>query len=232
MASYFSSLRFEILVTMFCAVGAAFLFTLVTANVSLSDTSSKRKWISFSERMEFQAVNTDESPALRRAQRKLIGYSEQFIDGSETILEESSQAWRLLGLYVDCGMIEEERRFRQLNENEGEQDGGQNDEQEGNEANENENEEREEENDQEDNAEERNGEDEENQEEQGDQEEADGQEGEEQQQKDEGEQEEADGENNGQEDSNQQNNYLSCRRYLLWAAVSTDDHHQVRRVVF
>ena len=29
-------------------------------------------------------------------------YSKQFIDGSETYYDEYSQAWRLLGFYVDC----------------------------------------------------------------------------------------------------------------------------------
>ena len=30
------------------------------------------------------------------------GYSKQFIDGSETYYDEYSQAWRLLGFYIDC----------------------------------------------------------------------------------------------------------------------------------
>ena len=30
------------------------------------------------------------------------GYSKQFIDGGETYYDEYSQAWRLLGFYIDC----------------------------------------------------------------------------------------------------------------------------------
>ena len=29
-------------------------------------------------------------------------YSKQFIDGGETYYDEYSQAWRLLGFYIDC----------------------------------------------------------------------------------------------------------------------------------
>jgi hypothetical protein len=39
---------------------------------------------------------------LDRAQRRFLGYRDNFVDGTETFYSERSQAWRLLGVYIDC----------------------------------------------------------------------------------------------------------------------------------
>jgi hypothetical protein len=43
-----------------------------------------------------------ERAKLVRAQRRFLGYRDNFVDGTETFYSERSQAWRLLGVYIDC----------------------------------------------------------------------------------------------------------------------------------
>jgi hypothetical protein len=67
-------------------------------------------WISLPNGQEFQPATFSESdhpdPETReklvRAQRRFLGYRDNFVDGTETFYSERSQAWRLLGVYIDC----------------------------------------------------------------------------------------------------------------------------------
>ena len=74
-------------------------------------------WISLGDKsasgLEYQPNDfDDEDPATARRLRAIRDrallswgtkdYSNQFIDGGETYYDEYSQAWRLLGFYIDC----------------------------------------------------------------------------------------------------------------------------------
>lgn len=48
------------------------------------------------------APNQD-SPSLRMAQHRLLNYfKDDFVDGQETQYNDYAQAWRYMGLYIDC----------------------------------------------------------------------------------------------------------------------------------
>jgi hypothetical protein len=62
-------------------------------------------WISLSNGQEFQPAeheDPEKREQLVRAQRRFLGYRDNFVDGTETFYSERSQAWRLLGVYIDC----------------------------------------------------------------------------------------------------------------------------------
>jgi hypothetical protein len=67
-------------------------------------------WVTLPNGQEFQPATFDVSdhpdPADReklvRAQRRFLGYRDNFVDGTETFYSERSQAWRMLGVYIDC----------------------------------------------------------------------------------------------------------------------------------
>lgn len=71
-------------------------------------------WISLPNGQEFQPATFDQQEGhhgeqdqqqqdkLVRAQRRFLGYRDNFVDGTETFYSERSQAWRLLGVYIDC----------------------------------------------------------------------------------------------------------------------------------
>lgn len=60
--------------------------------------------------IEFQPAQDSSNPkmdaAVRQAQGRMLGeagaYESQFLDGTETFYDDYSQAWRLLGFYIDC----------------------------------------------------------------------------------------------------------------------------------
>ena len=67
-----------------------------------------KEWMSLYPGMEFQAsAEVDTNPAVRSALDRLLKgsaseYEKQFIDGTETYYNDYSQAWRLLGFFIDC----------------------------------------------------------------------------------------------------------------------------------
>lgn len=68
-----------------------------------------KDWISLYPGMEFQAsASADTDPRVRDALKRLLTgtsngeYDRQFIDGSESYYNDYSQAWRLLGFFIDC----------------------------------------------------------------------------------------------------------------------------------
>lgn len=77
--------------------------------------STGQDWQSVSPNLEFQPndfADEDEATAniLRQARDRMLGtrsgtaaeYTMQFVNGDETYYSPYSQAWRLLGFYIDC----------------------------------------------------------------------------------------------------------------------------------
>jgi hypothetical protein len=92
--------------------------------------AAQEEWISLSERVAFQpsktSSNTESDAMLRRSQSRLLSeYTFSSVDGSETLYDDYAQAWRLLGLYVDCStqVESEDRRLEEDNEDEAEEEG-------------------------------------------------------------------------------------------------------------
>jgi hypothetical protein len=108
-------------------LGAALLIwmPLVTANSGSSTTDGRRwvkkdklpstgqDWMSLDKNVEFQ-------PAFEDAARFLAGrttgtgYAQQFIDGQETLCNSYAQAWRLIGMYIDCNYVYNQRSYRRM----------------------------------------------------------------------------------------------------------------------
>lgn len=85
------------------------------------------EWTSLNEKVQFLPAPDEGSPLLRHEQRRFLSYySEHFVDGQETQYNEYAQAWRLLGLYIDCDSDAEEEARRRL-EDGGDDNGGEDD---------------------------------------------------------------------------------------------------------
>jgi hypothetical protein len=83
-------------------------------------------WVPLNDGGAFQpATDQDASPEkarrLREAQRHFLAteesavpsftsYDQQFVDGAETYYDEYAQAWRMLGFYIDCDEVNNDRR--------------------------------------------------------------------------------------------------------------------------
>jgi hypothetical protein len=68
------------------------------------------EWLSLSEETEFLPAQAT-SPAFRQAQRRLLAYTDYFVDGN-TYYDEYSQAWRVLGWYIDCSSSQQNKNKR------------------------------------------------------------------------------------------------------------------------
>jgi hypothetical protein len=75
---------------------------------------SDAEWITLSETESFQPAPTNDNPRLRHAQRDLVQYSSKLADGLK-YYDEYSQAWRMLGMFIDCNAEKDDHR-RQLDE--------------------------------------------------------------------------------------------------------------------
>lgn len=81
---------------------------------------SGEEWMSLSKSVDFMAAPTQDSPLLRSAQQRLLNfYKDDFADGLETQYNEYAQAWRYLGLYMDCGYVAQNRRLEQEAQDDG-----------------------------------------------------------------------------------------------------------------
>lgn len=101
----------------------AFVMTNVILN-SVADQSSG----SNTSRIEGDRIGethfNDEQPQsfVRRNARSLSSYyTDSLVDSMETAYDEYSQAWRMLGFYIDCGddddvVVNNARRYRRLDE--------------------------------------------------------------------------------------------------------------------
>jgi hypothetical protein len=87
--------------------------------------STGQDWYSLDDhRTQFQPAATfgedpDKTTTLRAAQRRLLQYDKQFIDGGETYYDEYAQAWRMIGMYIDCNVEEYSEEDRNENSNTG-----------------------------------------------------------------------------------------------------------------
>lgn len=85
------------------------------------------EWISLDERTEFLPASSVEQPLLRQAQRRFLAYTDNFVD-SDTYYDEYSQAWRVLGWYIDCQANQNDhhdrRKTRHLEGDDGYDDDG------------------------------------------------------------------------------------------------------------
>lgn len=81
-------------------------------------------WVSLSSTTEFLPAPSGSSQELRQAQRRFLGYADSFVDGN-TYYDEYSQAWRVLGWYIDCSEYSSQRMVRRL-ENANQDDAGNN----------------------------------------------------------------------------------------------------------
>lgn len=69
-------------------------------------------WISLSRDLEFKPQDQETSSSmLRSVQERFLGYSDVVVDGTETMYDQYAQAWRFLGAYIDCGAVEQQRRY-------------------------------------------------------------------------------------------------------------------------
>ena len=106
---------------------SVFLFLALAWSATAFDEhrpSSDAEWITLSETESFQPAPSNDNPRLRHAQRHLVEYSSKFANG-ETYYDEYSQAWRMLGMFIDCNPEKDDRR-RQLDEANVDDDGSEN----------------------------------------------------------------------------------------------------------
>jgi hypothetical protein len=79
------------------------------------DMPSGTHWMSLSKSVEFMPTDTQDAPQLRAAQHRLLNYfKDDFADGLETQYNEYAQAWRYMGLYIDCDADVQNAQRRQL----------------------------------------------------------------------------------------------------------------------
>jgi hypothetical protein len=79
------------------------------------------------EGASFQPATTldqEKAVALKSAQRRFLGYDNQFVDGTETYYDDYAQAWRLIGFYIDCNAKEYEQEADERRKLEGGEEGG------------------------------------------------------------------------------------------------------------
>ncbi len=87
------------------------------------DLPADKEWMSLTKSVDFMpASNNENSSLLRKAQNRLLNYyKDEFVDGLETQYDEYAQAWRYLGLYVDCNVYADNRRVLEEVEEEDEE---------------------------------------------------------------------------------------------------------------
>ena len=112
------------------------LFTIVAFVHSVSTSASiinnnndfnlptNQEWMSLSKSIDYMPASTTHENVsfLRKAQNRLLNYyKDEFVDGLETQYDEYAQAWRYLGLYMDCNVYaNNQRQLRVLEEVEAE----------------------------------------------------------------------------------------------------------------
>ena len=96
-----------------------------SSSFGLPTTDHGDEWSSLTESVQFLPASDEGSPLLRHAQRRFLSYySDHFVDGQETAYNEYAQAWRLLGLYIDCNAADNaEEQRRRLEDGDGDDNG-------------------------------------------------------------------------------------------------------------
>jgi len=81
---------------------------LLLVTLTLSGAWASQPWVTLDNQGHQFQRGTAKDPAnarrLREAQDRFLrkDYSASFVDGMETYYSDESQAWRLLGFYIDC----------------------------------------------------------------------------------------------------------------------------------
>ena len=107
----------------------AILTVVVVHSISASSIHNEfvlptdKEWMSITKSVDYMpASNSENSSFLRKAQNRLLNYyKDEFVDGLETQYDEYAQAWRYLGLFVDCNVYANNQR-RELEEVEAEEE--------------------------------------------------------------------------------------------------------------
>ena len=85
----------------------------VLNNNNAFDLPTDKEWMSLSKSVDYMpaSMNDENASFLRKAQNRLLNYyKDEFVDGLETQYDEYAQAWRYLGLYVDCNVYADNKR--------------------------------------------------------------------------------------------------------------------------
>lgn len=74
-------------------------------------------WVTLENRLEFHAASNHDGIPIKQANHRMI--EEESVDGIDSYYDEYSQAWRLLGFYIDCNSLEnydgnDEQAYRDL----------------------------------------------------------------------------------------------------------------------
>jgi hypothetical protein len=108
--------------------GALLLPSLCTSspplevNPSTIENNDNQPWFPLTPSLEFQlgeATNPDNANRLGQAQHCFLTSAGSatklpYLDGSERYYEDYSQAWRMLGFYIDCNSADEDDDRRRL----------------------------------------------------------------------------------------------------------------------
>jgi hypothetical protein len=89
------------------------LLATVGFHSGIASQAPSETWVALDSFVEYQAApssGTYDQPTLRRSQQRFLGYSDSFVDSAETTYDGYSQAWRLLGVYIDCSATAVARR--------------------------------------------------------------------------------------------------------------------------
>lgn len=113
------------LLTVVASVHAVSASTTILNNNNEFDLPTDQEWMSVSQSVDYMPASTnnnENASFLRKAQNRLLNYyKDEFIDGLETQYDEYAQAWRYLGLFVDCNVYaNNKRQLRVLDEVEAE----------------------------------------------------------------------------------------------------------------
>jgi hypothetical protein len=85
--------------------------TITQKSIDEFDLPLDKEWMSLSKTVDFIPASDQGSPLLRNAQKRLLNYyKEDFVDGLETQYNEYAQAWRYLGLFMDCDYVAQAQR--------------------------------------------------------------------------------------------------------------------------
>ena len=92
-----------------------------SANHNEFDLPTDKEWMSITKSVDYMPASDNENSSfLRKAQNRLLNYyKDEFVDGLETQYDDYAQAWRYLGLFVDCNVYADNKR-RALDEVEAE----------------------------------------------------------------------------------------------------------------
>jgi hypothetical protein len=103
----------QLILSLLTAVALVHSVSASTTNNNEFDLPTDQEWMSLSTSVDYMPASTNHENAsfLRKAQNRLLNYyKDEFVDGLETQYDEYAQAWRYLGLFVDCNVYANNKR--------------------------------------------------------------------------------------------------------------------------